>query len=175
MKKTISVFLAVLMLAAIPMAVCSVSAEEKEVITEGGKINFSVIADNGTTATVEVTVTSNPGYALDAVYVTVPVGTFDESVCTLSPDDFTDSKATFECNSAAADLLRVIPYFELVWSKGDADGDGSVNIVDALIVLRIACGLAFDNTPGNCDMDGDGSLTVSDALVVLRMAVATVS
>ena len=57
---------------------------------------------------------------------------------------------------------------------GDADGSGSVEIGDALIVLRIGMGLAPETIlgawHGDCDMNGDGAITVEDALMILRLA-----
>ena len=55
---------------------------------------------------------------------------------------------------------------------GDMNGDGAVDIGDALSILRAAMGLVTA-TPGQiaaCDMDGDGMLTVADALQVMRMS-----
>ena len=54
---------------------------------------------------------------------------------------------------------------------GDADGDGSVTVTDALLVLRRAMNIIPElPCPENCDMDGDGSFTVTDALMILRLA-----
>ena len=54
---------------------------------------------------------------------------------------------------------------------GDANGDGAVDTVDALLVLR--CALSIDGDPAdmmNCDMDGNGVIDTVDALLVLRRA-----
>ena len=65
-----------------------------------------------------------------------------------------------------------IAVFEKVYGPGDADGNGSVDTADALIVLRWALGIG--STPeyayDSCDMDGNGSIDTTDALLILRMA-----
>ena len=60
---------------------------------------------------------------------------------------------------------------------GDMNGDGEVDISDALSVLRAAMGLV-EPAPGQiaaCDMDGDGELTVADALQVMRAAMGLIT
>ena len=60
--------------------------------------------------------------------------------------------------------------------KGDADGDGSVTVSDALRALRFAARLteAYANALSVCDIDGDGEITVTDALAILRAAVGII-
>lgn len=55
---------------------------------------------------------------------------------------------------------------------GDYDGDGDVDIDDALLTLRAALGLITPTEQNimNADMDGDGRLTVLDVLAILRKA-----
>ena len=55
---------------------------------------------------------------------------------------------------------------------GDADGNGTVNVADALMTLRVAMGLpaASSIDASAADMDGNGSITVADALGILRRA-----
>lgn len=56
---------------------------------------------------------------------------------------------------------------------GDADGDGSLTVIDAANVLRAAVELpsACTAQPARCDLDGSGGITVIDAASVLRRAV----
>ena len=53
---------------------------------------------------------------------------------------------------------------------GDVDGDGSVTVMDALMVLRYAMGL-IDTLPviQAADVDSSGAIDMNDALVILRM------
>lgn len=55
---------------------------------------------------------------------------------------------------------------------GDADGNGSVTIADAILALRYAMGLidggALDTEAA--DMDGTGEVTVADAVAIMRAA-----
>ena len=60
---------------------------------------------------------------------------------------------------------------------GDMNGDGEVDISDALYVLRAAMGL-LSVDPHQllaCDIDGDGELTVADALQVMRAAMGLIT
>ena len=54
---------------------------------------------------------------------------------------------------------------------GDADGNGVVDVTDALMVLRYAMGI-IGTLPrmDNADMDGSGTVNVTDAVVILRLA-----
>jgi len=59
-------------------------------------------------------------------------------------------------------------------SKGDVNGDGEINAVDALLYLKYAVGLdisPYHLDPQFDDLTGDGKITVADALKVLRIAV----
>ena len=56
--------------------------------------------------------------------------------------------------------------------KGDWDGNGKVEVNDALAALRIAAKLA-EETPeavAILDIDGNGKVEVNDALAILRVA-----
>lgn len=56
---------------------------------------------------------------------------------------------------------------------GDADGNGKLNYLDALNVLRFTIGLGElePDTEKACDMDGNGKLTYQDALIILRRSI----
>gem|GEM_PF-260878 len=60
---------------------------------------------------------------------------------------------------------------ELTKLPGDADGDGDVDSIDALLVLRYALGLIGNNALDLevCDMDGNGVVEAVDALMIQRM------
>ena len=71
---------------------------------------------------------------------------------------------------------ELIARFEGGAVPGDMSGDGVVDIVDALSILRAAIGL-ITATPEQiavCDMDGDNELTVADALQVMRTAMSLI-
>jgi hypothetical protein len=57
--------------------------------------------------------------------------------------------------------------------KGDVNGDGSVNVQDATLALRIAVSLLTptDAQKAAADVNGDGSINVQDATIILRKAV----
>ncbi len=59
-------------------------------------------------------------------------------------------------------------------TAADVNGDGAVNAVDALLVLRIAVDRAPEATPAQrtaADRDGNGTVDARDALAVLLLAV----
>ena len=62
----------------------------------------------------------------------------------------------------SAELPAVIP--------GDANGDGTVDSTDALIVLRMALGILPVSNADAADINGDGSVDSVDALMILRAA-----
>ena len=59
------------------------------------------------------------------------------------------------------------------WSQGllgDADGNGTVNATDALLILRHAMCVNANINLSLSDVDGNGTVNATDALLVLRMA-----
>ena len=59
---------------------------------------------------------------------------------------------------------------------GDVDGDGSVRVSDAVLIMRYALGL-IEFTPEQIlcgDVDGDGFVKVADAVMVIRIALGLV-
>lgn len=59
---------------------------------------------------------------------------------------------------------------------GDANGDGSVDVTDALLALRHSMGLVqlSESALSACDIDRDGSVSVTDALMILRRAMGLI-
>ena len=53
---------------------------------------------------------------------------------------------------------------------GDANGDGSVGMPDALLVLRASMGLITPQHSSAMDVNGDGSITAADAVLITRRA-----
>lgn len=55
---------------------------------------------------------------------------------------------------------------------GDADGNGTVDSTDALLILRYALGMiSLDGSAlALCDVDGNGTVDSDDALLTLRLA-----
>ncbi len=70
---------------------------------------------------------------------------------------------------AIEDAVAALQKAEKPTVLGDVNGDGEVDVTDALAILRMAVGLS---TPtANADMDGMNGVTVTDALAALRIAV----
>lgn len=58
---------------------------------------------------------------------------------------------------------------------GDANGDGVVDLTDALLVLRRSMGLIPSLAcPEAADMNGDGAINVQDALMILRRSMGLI-
>ena len=58
---------------------------------------------------------------------------------------------------------------------GDADGNGSVTVTDAIMVLREAMGIGRDGEVSPMlDVNGNGSVDVSDAIMILRFAMGII-
>ena len=59
---------------------------------------------------------------------------------------------------------------------GDVNGDGSVDVADALLTLRYSMELIGETALelNAADMDGNGMVTVSDALTILRIAMGLI-
>lgn len=59
---------------------------------------------------------------------------------------------------------------------GDANGDGDLDVTDALIALRYSMGLLLlgEEALSACDVDHDGSVAVTDALMILRRAMGII-
>lgn len=74
--------------------------------------------------------------------------------------------------------LPVIPLpGQQVRKRGDADGNGEVNYMDALLVLRHSVGLEqlSDSVVTRCDVDCSGDLSYMDALIILRYSIGLIT
>ena len=58
--------------------------------------------------------------------------------------------------------------------KGDANGDGKVNLLDATITQKAALGIISleGQNKTNADMNGDGSIKIYDAIMIQKLALA---
>lgn len=59
---------------------------------------------------------------------------------------------------------------------GDVNGDGTVDVADALLCLRCAMGLVTldENALAAADVNGDGNVDAADALMILRRAMGLI-
>ena len=58
-------------------------------------------------------------------------------------------------------------------TPGDVDSNGTVNISDALLALRMAMGIIPVANLEAADMNGDGTVSVTDALSIMRVSLGT--
>ena len=54
------------------------------------------------------------------------------------------------------------------YRPGDINGDGTVNVNDALLLLNYVCDLRKDEVKGNPDVNGDGKVNNKDVVILLR-------
>lgn len=54
------------------------------------------------------------------------------------------------------------------YRPGDINGDGTVKVNDALLLLNYVCGLEEEKVVGNPDVNGDGAVNNKDVVILLR-------
>ena len=54
------------------------------------------------------------------------------------------------------------------YRPGDINGDGTVDVNDALLLLNYVCGLEEEKVVGNPDVNGDGAVNNKDVVILLR-------
>ena len=67
---------------------------------------------------------------------------------------------------------NAIDYEEKEPGSGDIDGNGTTNVTDAILALRMAMGIAYAG-PEQIeagDMNGNGTIDVTDAILIMRAA-----
>lgn len=82
---------------------------------------------------------------------------------TYDPEDIFNKdheNQTFQIENGTVQVKKLRP--------GDINGDGSVNINDALLLLRYVCELDQDQVLGNPDVTGDGKVNNKDVVTLLR-------
>ena len=82
---------------------------------------------------------------------------------TYDPEDIFNKdheNQTFQIENGTVQVKKLRP--------GDINGDGSVNINDALLLLRYVCELDQDKVQGNPDVTGDGKVNNKDVVTLLR-------
>ncbi len=78
---------------------------------------------------------------------------------------------TYDCGMGQVATFTII-VGESIGISGDANGDGVVDTLDAVMVMRHALSLIAlpDVAIPLCDMDGDGEITILDATLIMRAA-----
>ena len=59
-------------------------------------------------------------------------------------------------------------YVQLV--KGDVNGDGQVDLTDAILCLQVLAGMLPDNIHLAADVDGDGKIGMAETIYTIRKA-----
>ena len=67
----------------------------------------------------------------------------------------------------------------LQYAKGDVNGDGKIDVTDALMALQAAAGkitlTATEAAAANADGDAQGAITAADALLILKAATGQIA
>lgn len=84
--------------------------------------------------------------------------------------------------STTYEKLKVVASFKYGknpgYMLGDVTGEGTINVSDALLALKIAVGSIESPTEIEkitADVNSDGAVNVSDALLILKYAVGSIS
>ena len=99
-----------------------------------------------------------------------------EIVVTAGATTYVDGEVTITITEAknaadeAVDLADVVATVAINITPGDADGNGSVNLIDAIIALRESVQMNDEGVcnTANADMDGDGDVDADDAVAIVR-------
>ncbi|MCP4347790.1 MAG: hypothetical protein GY795_19995, partial [Desulfobacterales bacterium] len=73
--------------------------------------------------------------------------------------------------------MPVIPKTDSEYALGDADGNGEIEIYDALVIAQYDVGLKTrDELPGfaSADVDGNGKINIFDALRIAEFVVGVI-
>ena len=173
MKKLLSLVLALMIAATLPLAVFAAVPGITVVPAEGGTVNYEIKDETDAGFTLLVTFTPDEGWEADDVMLTGSLGAFDELID--ASDSSLPDRVEFNV-SGDYTALTIIPFFKQASAppamKGDFDGDKQITVADALSALRIAARLAPETEQSLAigDVDNDGKITVSDALIILRVA-----
>lgn len=85
------------------------------------------------------------------------------------PSSHTSCRAVLVATALAAVGLFIVPSAHAL--KGDANGDGAVNVQDSRLVADYLVGNVLSiPRPEDADVSGDGQITTADALLILQFA-----
>lgn len=168
MKKAIALLVAILILAALPVAAVG-AAEITVTEAAGGKVTYTLLLN-----TLTLKAIPDKGYEVDEIYIIGEAGVFSAPIAFLDASDLVNDEYTITLDPKYT-AVTISPFFkesQITVIPGDMDGDGSVTVTDALAALRIAAKLASPTEKDLAigDMDNDKSITVTDALSILRIA-----
>ena len=131
---------------------------------------FTVKSVNGVEGnTITLAEAMNAGDSFDIV-VTAGATTYADGEVTIT---ITEAK---NAEDGDVTLENVVATIAINVTPGDANGDNTVNLIDAIIALRESAGLNAEGVCNiaNADMDGDGNVTADDAVAIVRLWLKTV-
>ncbi len=138
--------------------------------------------DIGNSITWFITDTNPDTYIITQDGITVDSGSWaSESEITISLDGLTEGTYTFiiivadDEGLSASDSVDVTVSIGSAGLYGDVNNDGSVSIVDALLVAQYYVGEAVSIDEILADVNLDGFITIVDALLIAQYYVGTIS
>lgn len=120
-----------------------------------GEDGFALTGTDGTVATVEVEIAGN-----------APLGDCTVIVKDTRLVEIVNGKETIHDNPNAKELTWTIEEGEPVGTPGDLNGDGNIDIADAVMVLNI---MASGEENPAADLNGDGAIDIADLVMVLNL------
>lgn len=132
--------------------------------------NFAVVAINESTSNQSISFRFN-GTTVTTVTPYVTNGSLDLA----KQSDINASAGVFSVSLAPTSVTTFVKSGGTAGTKGDVNGDGTVNIVDALLIAQYYVG----NPPAvfivaNGDVNGDGTVNIVDALRVAQYYVGLI-
>ena len=92
------------------------------------------------------------------------------SILNLQSSILNSQSSIFNSQSSIFNSQSSIFNFQSSIIKGDANGDGDVNISDAVLLVNNLLGTtAIGFIAENCDMNSDGDLNVSDVALIIKL------
>ncbi len=121
----------------------------------------------GTTSLSVFSVTGGSGN-LSLANITLKARSLGSTPLTLVVSSFTDANGIPIPNSIKSGKVNVLPV-----QKGDVNGDGTINIIDALFIAQYTVGLRTLSAQqlAAADVNGDGIVNIIDALFIAQYTV----
>lgn len=103
-------------------------------------------------------------------------GHHHEMVDSKEPTATEDGYETWRCPDCGDEYTETIPATGVAIVWGDVNGDGTVNYMDAYLIMRYSVGLITADSLdlAAADVNGDGSINYMDAYLVMRKSVGLI-
>ncbi len=152
----------------IPKVTASLSAAQ---VTAGEKVTLTYRMSGGSgTLNADGTLSFLTWYSLDGTAVHTEGITAISGTPSFTPTEPGKYYCVLELTDAYHQQLtwRSETFTVVTGLAGDADGNGRVEVRDALLILQKEAGWSVSLVKANADADGNGAVNLNDALLILR-------